>query len=414
VSKLMDVINKKREMPAKQKVQAVSSQKPKAKKPLRKKVKPPIEPRRVGKTRIGIDVQSTKGQRTGLGVYTENLVGALQSLKLDQELLLYSQENSEDLNTTKRLFWENIALPRKAKSDEVDLLHIPAFAPSLRGSFKLVVTVHDMIGRLFPQHLSFGSRVYWDKWMPQSVKRADRIIAISENTKRDIVQHLKIPVEKIEVIPLAPDPLFSVDRNPKLLSETKNKFSISDRFILSVGTIEPRKNLFRIIEAYSELRKKRDVKQQLVVVGFQKFARGKSYEQVRLKVAELGLEQDIIFTGYVTDEDLRALYNAADLFLFPSLYEGFGLPPLEAMACGVPVVTSNNSSIPEVVGDAALKIDPQDINQIVDATDQSLKDYALRQKLIRAGFAQVKKYSWKKTAERTWQVYLDVLNHKTK
>jgi len=356
--------------------------------------------------KIGFDLQASNGQKTGLGVYTENLARALTNgVKHDHSFNFYDTHNAEDWNTPKRWWWANMDLPKRIKRDNVDLLHVPAFAPPWKVPCKLVVTVHDLIGMIYRNQRGLPSRLYWGNWLPMTVKRADALIADSESTKNDLIKYLKVKESKISVIYPSGHEKFSVMSEDDDFRQLKERLGIKERYQLFVGTIEPRKNLSRVIEAFTQFlkSKRRENAYQLVVVGKKEFAHGKVFQEL-LKNNQLNLD-NIIFTGYLDHDDLNRLYCGAEVFLFPSLYEGFGIPVIEAMAAGVPVLTSNVSSLPEVAGDAALTVNPYDVEQIANGMKRLAEEPNLRIALVSKGFQQIRKFSWHRAAKQTLEVY---------
>jgi glycosyltransferase involved in cell wall biosynthesis len=351
--------------------------------------------------KIGIDVHSAHQRMTGIGVYTQNLVRGLQEVDGAHQYVFYGSASPRNLRTHQRIVRENAYLSMRSFMDKLDLLHIPGYCAPLISAGTLVVTVHDLIGMIFPENLALMSRFYWGTWLPTVVSRADRIIADSFNTKRDLIRLLGVAEEKIRVIHLAADPKFRPIRDELALHQVKRRFNLSRPFALYVGTVEPRKNLRRVIEAWAHLRREAKVSHQLVITGFQAWA----YSEVSDLVHRLGIRRDVVFTGYVREEELPLLYNACELFIFPSLYEGFGMPVLESMACGTPVLTANTSSIPEVAGDAAVMVDPRDTDKMAEAMKEILEDACLRERLRKAGPLQAAKFSWRKTARETLEVY---------
>lgn len=370
--------------------------------------------------KIGLDLQSISTRATGLGTYTRNLTGAMFGgvvnpaerktiIKEAFSFHLYHQEKT-CWRTPDRLFWENVTLPVAASKDKVDLLHIPAFSAPLWKPSKIVMTVHDIIGRLFPNQKGAVSRFYWGKWLPASIARADAVIADSNSTKNDLIKHLKIEKEKITVVYASGHEGFSHEISEEVRKNVRTKFNLSEKYFLFVGTIEPRKNLWRAIKAFAEFKKEqicKNVRFQFVVVGSKDFAHGAFFRELSSDDA-LDMN-DCVFTGHVTQEELNALYRDAEAFLYPSLYEGFGIPVLEAMASGTPVITSETSSIPEVAGEAAYLVDPESVPQIKAGMCQMAGDPSCRAEMIKKGFEQIKKFSWKKTAQQTMEVYEKVL-----
>jgi glycosyltransferase involved in cell wall biosynthesis len=227
------------------------------------------------------------------------------------------------------------------------------------------------------------------------------IIADSQNTKNDCIKYLGIPEEKIKVIYLAPDSIYQpINNKQEIREQVCKKYNIEFPFILYTGTLEKRKNIPILIKAFYKL-KKMGISHKLLIVG----KKGWKYDDIFKTIKTLNLQKDIMFTGYVPKEDLVKFYNLADLFVYPSLYEGFGLPPLEAMACGCPVITSNTSSLPEVVKDAGIMFNPYCVDELVKIMYEVLIDESLRIELSRKGLERAKLFNWRKTAEETWKVY---------
>jgi glycosyltransferase involved in cell wall biosynthesis len=349
--------------------------------------------------RIGIDVQSTLGRKTGIGLYTASLLSALRSVAPQHEYVELSQGSSKEMRTDQRLRWQQFGLPRRAKASGVDILHVTGFDAPRRKPCRVVLTVHDLIGLLFPANLPPVSRFYWMRWLPRTIRWGDRIVADSAHTQRDLNRLLGIPIERINVIHLGVSHAFKPVRDQVVLSQVRAKHRLPSTFILFVGTLEPRKGLDVLINAYRNLAP--DLPHHLVISG----KHGWHTEPLFRQVKTLGLDRRVHFTGYVSDEDLPALYNLADLFVYPSRYEGFGLPPLEAMACGVPVVCTNVASLPEVVGEAAVLVAPDDVDTLASTTRRVLNDKALQAEMRSRGLEQASRFTWEETARRTAQVY---------
>jgi glycosyltransferase involved in cell wall biosynthesis len=238
--------------------------------------------------------------------------------------------------------------------------------------------------------------------LSRTLKNVDMIITVSKSTKKDVIKCLKFPEEKIKVIYNGVDERFKPLKN---YNDVLHKYNINPPYILYIGTLEPRKNIPALIKAFYKL-KKRGIRHKLVIVG----KKGWKYKQIFRVVEDLNLRRDVVFTGYVSYNDLPKFYSAADLFVYPSLYEGFGLPPLEAMACGCPVITSNVSSLPEVVGDAGFIVDPSDIGGLSRTIKELLANDSLRENVIRKGLKRIKEFSWEKTAKESLKVYKEVIN----
>lgn len=327
----------------------------------------------------------------------------IPDLKLSKNVSTYiSRKNTK--NRSLRIIWEQFLLAKELKENQISLFHGPSFVAPLLKPCKYVVTVHDLSYYLFPKSLTGITRLYFSVFLPYSLKKADKIIADSHSTKKDIMRLFRISETKIKVIHLGIDKLYTSVKNKRFLGEIKTKYNLPQKFILFTGMLSPRKNLPRMLRAFSSI-KKNGWPHKFVIVG----AKGWLYDSIFAQVKKLNLEKEVIFTEYVPDKDLPAFYTLADLFMFSTLYEGFGLPILEAMACGCPVVTSTTSSMPEVAGKAALLVNPRDTKAIADAIESILRDKKLRNKLIKRGFRQIQNFSWKKTAKETLKIYEEVL-----
>jgi len=375
--------------------------------------------------RIAIDARMGH-TRVGIGVYVRGLLNGLAKIdkinnyyiiinKNKKENFVPIQDNFHKIYTRvtysdylRRDFWEQAYLPLKLPKAKIDIYHGPNFTLPLFSRAKKIVTIYDMTLFITPEAYKRLSRFRVQWLLKLSAKKANKIIAGSENTKRDIIEILKLPNEKIKVIYIGIDDIYRPIADKYKLGNIKNKYKIDSKFILHVGSLQARKNIPRLIEAYSKLPMELLAKYQLVIAG----KRSWKVEEILAKVKQLGLNDKVVFTGFVDDNDLPLLMNAANLLVFPSLYEGFGIPPLEAMACETPVVASNTSSIPEVVGDAALLFDPYNIKEMTKAINRALTDVKLRNKLRKRGFERIKQFSWEKAARETLQVYKEVYKNK--
>lgn len=358
--------------------------------------------------KIGIDVQTTLGQKTGFGFYVKNLVENLKKIDKENRYFLLKPQSEKDLSTPQRFVWDQFKMPRLALKSGVDILHQPCFsAPIIHFKMKIVVTIHDLIAIRFGKDIPFFSRQFFGKWMPFSYHWADRIICDSEHTKKDVIKILKIPEEKIKVIYLAAGKKFNnkIDKNE--VQRVKMKYKIGNKYLLHTGTLSPRKNLAFLIRVFSRI--VRDQPEYKLVIAGKK---GWYYEGLFNLVQSLQLKEKIVFAGYVPDEDSQALHGGATLFLFPSLYEGFGLPPLEAMSCGTPIISSNTSSLPEIVGEGGILLSPHDELGWSREIKRLLSDSRLRTKLKEKGLKQAQKFSWKKCAQETIKIYEGFNNDK--
>ena len=268
---------------------------------------------------------------------------------------------------------------------------------------KYVVTIYDVIPLILPETFTPRHRTIVRFALARIRREAERVIVPSHATKRDVVRHVGLPEDRVVVTPGGCESRFRPVHSEGALRRVAARYGLPSRYVLAVGTLEPRKNLTALLEAFARLRRGRalDPRLRVVLAG----ARGWLDEPIFRTVRALGLERAVHFPGFIDDDDLPAVYSGAALFVFPSLYEGFGLPPLEAMACGVPVVTSNVSSMPEVAGDAAVLVDPRDVDGLASAIARVLGDAALRASLRAAGIARARQFSWETTARRTLDAY---------
>lgn len=368
--------------------------------------------------KVGIITDAIDLKTTGIGVYAHNLINSLNIIDKKNEyyLIHYMKTNMEIYKSNKEVFipmpefipfrfntlWRDVILPLKLKNLELDLLHDPrqiGFPPLFSVPFKTIITIADLMPMLFPKLYSVRAVMRHKLLGAKIIRSADRIIAISESTKRDLINYLKAPEEKIRVIYLAAGNNFK-QLQPGEVAEFKHKYNLDFPFILFVGLLHPPKNIPRLIRAYHKISNP-GLGHKLVIAG----KKGPKCKEIFETAEKLNLQREVIFTGYIPDDDLPRLYNAADLFVFPSLYEGFGMPPLEAMACGTPVITSNTSSLPEVVGDAGITLNPYDVDGLARAMQEVLTNDRLRLKMVKKGLEQAKKFSWEKAAKETLRVY---------
>jgi glycosyltransferase involved in cell wall biosynthesis len=296
-----------------------------------------------------------------------------------------------------RIVWEQAFQPRAVRRAGLDLLHSPAFVGPLASRCPGVVTVHDLSFLLYPQNFRAGNRSYLRTLTRLSIRRARRVIAVSESTRLDLMRLYGLAPDKVQVVHHGVDEAF----RPLPAGEVaafRQRRGLPPRFALFVGTLEPRKNVVRLVEAYARLPQGRP---PLMLVG----GKGWLYDEVLGRVQALHLSDEVHFVGYVSAEELPLWYNAAELFVYPSLYEGFGLPALEAMACGTPVITSTASSLPEVVGQAGLQVDPTDVPALTEALARVLDDEAQQEEMRLKGLDQARQFSWQEAARCTAETY---------
>lgn len=350
--------------------------------------------------KIGVDYSSVVQGKTGIGMAAQNLVQAMKKESSGTEFLLYSASGG-DLNTPGRIFWESVQLPMKARHDKLDLLYSPGFAPPMWSPAPSVVTVHDLIGMAYPGNQGAVSGFYWSRWLPAAVRRARRVIASSEHTRRDISRFLDIGPDRVSVVPLAANPVFKKDARRPADEGVLEKFGVRKPFFISVGTLEPRKNHLRLLEAYELLKQKKQNSFMLVIIGKPAAAE----ESVKTFVRRKDLEKDVVFLGYVETEELICLYHAALGYAITSLYEGFGLPVLEAMSCGLSGVCSDRSSLPEVAGESALMVNPEDPAEIAEALSRYSQDAALRRSLSQRALERSGQFSMANVAKKMLEIF---------
>jgi glycosyltransferase involved in cell wall biosynthesis len=366
--------------------------------------------------RIAIDAR--KLHDYGIGTYVRNLVYWLGQLGGPDTYVLLCRPRDVDYvrslgpsfeawvetsgNYSVREHW---SLPWSVARARADLFHAPHYVVSPLVRCPFIVTIHDCIHLRFPEYLPnrFAPTVA-RTMMRGAARRSKRILTVSQASKQDILHYLHVPTEKVEVIYNGLDERLATAPDREAVVNVRDRFQLDAPFILYTGNIKPHKNIDRLIEAYSILRRRGFQTTKLLIIGDDV----SKYPNLRRLVHRFQLHQYVRFLGFVPDATLAALYRLASVFVFPSLYEGFGLPPLEAMAAGTPVVTSNISSLPEVVGDAALLVDPMDAGAIADAMARILNDTDLRTALIARGRERVKAFSWQRSVRRIRDVYSEV------
>jgi glycosyltransferase involved in cell wall biosynthesis len=298
-----------------------------------------------------------------------------------------------------RIAWEQVVLPTELRRLRLDVLHCPAYVSPIASSVPTVVTFHDLSYFELPEAFNRSNRFYLQTFSRISARRAQRLIAVSESTRRDLVRRLKIDPARVDVVYNGVDERFK-PADPDVVDRFRQAHRLPERFVFYLGTIEPRKNVGALLEAYA-LAHRRGIKEPLLIAG------GQGWGNLRLGelVENLGIASAVQWVGYANPEDQALWYNAATLFAYPSLYEGFGLPVLEAMACGTPVVASNRSSLPEVVGQAGLLVDPTDVEAMADALYSLLNDDDRRAELATLGLAQAGRFTWEHAAKATMATY---------
>jgi glycosyltransferase involved in cell wall biosynthesis len=373
--------------------------------------------------KIGIDGRAAKWYRgTGIGTYTYQLISSLNDIDNINEYMLFMPEstncdipfnrNFQIRNITegnKSGFWDEVNIPNILIDKDIELYHVPQNGVGLPKDkiCPFIITLHDVIPYKMPETVGDTYLRIFNEEMPNIVSRCDGIITVSEFSKLDIAKAFGFPKEKIFVTHLAAENIYRPLNKKECAALIKEHYGIVGDYILYVGGFSPRKNIVGLIEAFSKLliKYKKDIK--LVIAGKQ----GKSYGVYKKRVQDLGIEDKVLFPGFIEIDHLPHLYNASKLLAYPSFYEGFGLPPVEAMACGIPVVTSKITSIPEVLGDSALFINPHDVDELCSSMFEILSDEDLSEKLILKGLVRSSELSWNKTARDTLIAYSKVINN---
>lgn len=376
--------------------------------------------------RIGIDYTAAVRQSGGIGRYTRNLIQALAEQDSRHQYTLFVAGGLGEKDRLRpwpanfrlrsvpisdrwmHILWQRLRLPVpiQAITGPLDLFHSPDFVLPPTGRAPAILTVHDLSFLRVPQYFVQGFREYLESAVSRAVQRARNILVDSESTRRDLIELMSIESERVSVLYPGVEARFQSVRESAELAKVRSRYKLPKRFILGLSTLQPRKNFDGLIRAFRSLLADREDTLgigdlHLVIVG----GKGWMYEETMALVEGYGLGQRIHFPGFANDGDLPAIYSLAEVFAFPSWYEGFGLPVLEAMACGVPVVAADNSSLPEVVGDAGLMVDAADTDALAEALAQLLTDQLLRARLVRSGYQQAQRFSWEEAAQQLLSTY---------
>ncbi len=366
--------------------------------------------------RIGIDYTAAVRQRAGIGRYTRNLIRALAEVDLERQYILFVAGGHGDdglglwpsnfrvkviplSDRWLHILWQRLRLPVpvQAITGPLDLFHSPDFVLPHVGRAPAILTVHDLSFMRVPECFVPGFRSYLEQAVSRAVRRAARILADSESTRRDLIELLGVEPERIAVLYPGVEARFRPICETEVLNRVRAHYGLPAHFVLGLGTLQPRKNFVGLIEAFGQLLAHSHYAVgglHLVIVG----GEGWLAQDVPAAIDRLGLNERVRLVGFVQDADLPALYSLASVFAFPVLYEGFGLPVLEAMACGTPVVAADNSSLPEVIGDAGLLVPTSDPVALAAALDKLLGEPVLRDRLVAAGLKQASRFTWEKGA----------------
>lgn len=371
--------------------------------------------------KIGIDGRAAKWYRgTGIGTYTHQLISSLNTVDKNNDYLIFLPDDSslKDLNNNFHIdsvissvtdnFWDDVRVPNLLGKKNMDLYHVPQNGVGLSENIycKKTITLHDIIPLRMPETVSEKYlRIFHDE-LPKIINSCEGIITVSEFSKKDIIKEFNFPKEKIYVTPLAAESIYTPISKVFCKKILTSRYQITDNFILYVGGFSPRKNILGLIEAFSNIPLTDRKGTKLVIVG----RKGLSYEKYKQKTFDLKISNDVIFTGFVPLEDLPIFYNGCEMLVYPSFYEGFGLPPLEAMACGTPVITSNLTSLPEICEDSAILINPYDIQNLSDSINRVLNDNLLMLSMFNKSLIRSMDFSWQETANKTIDAYKSMLS----
>jgi glycosyltransferase involved in cell wall biosynthesis len=321
-------------------------------------------------------------------------------------------QNIEIVSTLRRfgerfevLWWEQVGIVRACHHENIELLHCPYFAAPYFLPAKTVVTVHDVIPLIMPEYRARPESRMYSSLVAFTVRRADAIITVSEFSKQDIMRTLHIPDDKIHVIGNAVDATCRPVTDSRLIDAVRERYGIGPKYILYFGGFDVRKNVDGVLKAYAALPEATKRAYQLVVAGRLHLPGHPLYPDPRPRIRELGLEDHAVVTGQIREQDKAPLYSGATIYLFPSLYEGFGIPVLEAMACGAAVITSDRSACPEVAGDAARLVNPYDVAEITHAISELLENTQMREDLRQRAVARASHFNWQRVAQQTLEVY---------
>lgn len=374
--------------------------------------------------KIGIDARAAKWYRgTGIGTYTYELIDNINKIdSLNDYLIFLPDTNSFDIKLTsnfklrninvnaKNNFWDEVNIPNILKDSEVELYHVPQNGVGLPmdKKCKFVITLHDIIPYKMPETVSSRYLKIFTEELPRIIPLCDGIITVSNFSKDDIAKAFNFPKDKIFVTYLSAEDIYKPIDKLKSKKIIEKEYGISGDFILYVGGFSPRKNIAGIIKAFEHIRNRIDKNLKLVIAG----KKGISYQNYISLTEKLNLTSSVIFPGFIALPDMPYLYNSAKLLVYPSLYEGFGLPPLEAMACGTPVIVSNSTSLSEIFSKSAIMVNPYNIDTLGEAIYECLENNILRRQLISRGFNLCKNLTWKNTALSTINAYKSILQIK--
>lgn len=370
--------------------------------------------------KIGIDGRAAKWYRgTGIGTYTHELIRSLNNTDISNDYLVFMPQcdslNNLQANfkiepvesTSSNSFWDDIKVPNILNNADIELYHVPQNGVGLSQNIncKKVITLHDIIPLRMPETVSDRYLRIFNDELPEILNNCDGIITVSEFSKNDIAKEFNFPLDDIYVTHLAAEDMYKPLSKCQCKDLITKKYGIEEDFILYVGGFSPRKNILGLIEAYSKLPNNLKEKYKLVIIG----RKGPSYDKYKSRAEILGITDKVIFTDFIPLGDMPLFYNAAEVLVYPSFYEGFGLPPLEAMACGTPVIASNVTSLPEVCYESALLIDPNNIDLLSYDIERVLSNSLLKLTMVKKSLTRSNDFSWNKTALNTIDAYKSII-----
>jgi glycosyltransferase involved in cell wall biosynthesis len=368
---------------------------------------------------IGVEGRTLQGERYGVARYLVNLLRHMVEIGKDNRYIIYLSEPIEPLGFSSpdlefkvlsrapSITWRHLRLPLAMRHDGVDLHFSPSYFLPLVKVCPSVVVVHDITFKVHPEWFVKDRRFRFDELFWREVKRADGIITVSEHSKGDIVRILGVEPSHVTVIPEAADEFFHPVKDESRLEKVRERYGLSQGFLFTAGAIHTRRNLERLIEAVAEASRRLDTELELLILGMP--APFSPPVDIEGTARHCGMEDRIVQVEFVSDQDLLLCYNACGLFVYPSLYEGFGLPVIEAMACGTPVACSDVTSLPEVAGDAVVYFDPTKVEEIADAIVRIQSDGVLQQELREAGIERASSFSWRRAAQETLEVFARII-----
>ncbi len=368
---------------------------------------------------VGVEGRTLQGERYGVARYLSNLLRNLVEVGGDHRYIIYLSRpiDSPDFDSDRlelkvlgkapSLLWRHARLPLAMRHDRVDLHFSPSYFLPLFKVCPSVVVVHDLIIKVHPEWFEKDRRFRFDDLFWREVKRAERVITVSEHSKGDIVKYLGVDPGRVVVIQEAADAFFQPVHDQDRLAEVRDRFGLGEGFIFTAGAVHTRRNYPRLVEAAAEAGRRLGGDLELLILGTP--ADFSTPIDIQAEARRCGLQGKVIHVPFVSDDDLLSLYNACGLFVYPSLYEGFGLPVIEAMACGAPVACSNTTSLPEVAGEAAVYFDPQKVEDICEAIAGVIGDEQQRRELRDAGLARAASFSWRRAAEQTLEVFEEAI-----